>query len=149
MHYVLLDWSFLLGHTALIFFNLLGWVWPRTRRLNLACILITLASWLAFAPWYGLGYCPCTDWHWQVKEALGENNLPNTPTLFCANPASRSRRAILQTIASGLANPSSFSTTKHKNISCASSSLTKFIRTFSPPSFRSSLLHHHTHRLSL
>ena len=77
MHYVLLDWSFLLGHTALIFFNLLGWLWPRTRRLNFACILITLASWLAFAPWYGLGYCPCTDWHWQIKEALGENNLPN------------------------------------------------------------------------
>ena len=21
--------------------------------------------------WYGWGYCPCTDWHWQVRARLG------------------------------------------------------------------------------
>ena len=25
---------------------------------------------------YGWGYCPLTDWHWQVKRALGETGLP-------------------------------------------------------------------------
>jgi len=25
-----------------------------------------------------MGYCPCTDWHWQVKVTLGETNLPNS-----------------------------------------------------------------------
>ena len=26
--------------------------------------------------WFGFGYCPFTDWQWQVKEKLGERNLP-------------------------------------------------------------------------
>jgi hypothetical protein len=72
-----LDWAFLVGHTALIFFNLFGWAWGKTLRLNLLSIFLTAGSWIAFAPWYGLGYCPCTDWHWQVKEALGQTDLPN------------------------------------------------------------------------
>ncbi len=72
-----LDFAFLFFHTALIFFNLLGWIWRRTRRLNLISIALTASSWLVLAPWYGLGYCPCTDWHWQVKRALGETDLPN------------------------------------------------------------------------
>ena len=72
-----LDFCFLAGHSALIAFNLFGWTWKRTRGLNLLSIGLTAGSWLAFAPWYGLGYCPCTDWHWQVKEALCEGDLPN------------------------------------------------------------------------
>ncbi len=24
-----------------------------------------------------MGYCPFTDWQWQVKEKLGERNLPS------------------------------------------------------------------------
>jgi hypothetical protein len=27
---------------------------------------------------YGIGYCPSTDWHWQVKKAHGETGLPNS-----------------------------------------------------------------------
>ena len=73
-----LDFCFLAGHSALIAFNLFGWTWKRTRRLNLLSIGLTAGSWLAFAPWYGLGYCPCTDWHWQVKEQLGESALPHS-----------------------------------------------------------------------
>jgi len=75
-HLVLLDVLFLLLHTALIFFNLFGWAWSKTRRLNLLSIALTAGAWFVFAPWYGLGYCPCTDWHWQVKAALGETDLP-------------------------------------------------------------------------
>ena len=71
-----LDFAFLGAHTILIFFNLFGWLWPQTRCLNLLSILLTAGAWIVFAPWMGLGYCPCTDWHWQVKEALGQNNLP-------------------------------------------------------------------------
>lgn len=26
--------------------------------------------------WYGIGYCPITDWQWEVKEKLGERNIP-------------------------------------------------------------------------
>ena len=77
MIYAFLDIAFLVGHSALIVFNLLGWALRKTRRLNLLSILLTVASWLVFAPWYGLGYCPCTDWHWQVKEALGQTDLPS------------------------------------------------------------------------
>ena len=74
---VALDYAFLFLHTGLIFFNLLGWAWIKTRRLNLLSIMLTVSAWFVFAPWYGLGYCPCTDWHWQVKEALGQTDLPN------------------------------------------------------------------------
>ena len=67
---VFLDSAFLVVHTALIFFNLFGWTWKKTLRLNLLSIFLTAGSWVAFAPWYGFGYCPCTDWHWQIKWAI-------------------------------------------------------------------------------
>jgi hypothetical protein len=31
----------------------------------------TFFSWFVLGIWYGFGYCFCTDWHWQVREALG------------------------------------------------------------------------------
>ena len=77
MLYTFLDVTFLVLHTLLIIFNLFGWIFRKTRRINLLTILLTASSWLVFAPWYGLGYCPCTDWHWEVKRRLGETDLPN------------------------------------------------------------------------
>ena len=77
MLYSFLDFAFLVGHSILIVFNLFGWAWHKTRNLHLLSILVTAASWVALAPWFGLGYCPCTDWHWQVKEAIGQTDLPN------------------------------------------------------------------------
>ena len=74
---VFLDSAFLVVHTVLIFFNLFGWTWKKTLRLNLLSIFLTAGSWVAFAPWHGFGYCPCTDWHWQIKWALGQTDLPN------------------------------------------------------------------------
>jgi hypothetical protein len=35
-------------------------------------------SWFGLALFYGFGYCPSTDWHWQVKRARGETGLPNS-----------------------------------------------------------------------
>lgn len=31
----------------------------------------TAASWFLLAPWYGVGYCVCTDLHWQIRAQLG------------------------------------------------------------------------------
>jgi hypothetical protein len=71
-----LDIGLLVFHSALVLFNLTGWIWPRTRRVHLVTIALTLTSWLALGAFYGLGYCPCTDWHWDVKRRLGERDLP-------------------------------------------------------------------------
>jgi hypothetical protein len=74
--YQALDLFFLLFHSILIVFNLFGWIWRLTRRMHLWCIISTILSWFGLGLFYGWGYCPCTDWHWQVKQALGETGLP-------------------------------------------------------------------------
>ena len=78
MTYRLLDALLLASHTLLIGFNLLGWIWPRTRRLHLFTITATLLSWFGLGIFWGWGYCPLTDWHWEVKRALGETGLPGS-----------------------------------------------------------------------
>ncbi len=74
--YRLLDALFVIFHTVLIVFNLLGWARRRTRRLHLFTIGATVLSWFGLGAVYGWGYCPLTDWHWDVKRALGETALP-------------------------------------------------------------------------
>lgn len=74
--YRLLDLGLLAFHSLLVSFNLVGWVWRRTRHLHLFAISATLLSWFGLGVVYGWGYCPLTDWHWQVKRALGETGLP-------------------------------------------------------------------------
>lgn len=80
--YHLLDWFFMILHPALIIFNLFGWVWKRTRKANLVLLLITGFSWIVLGFWYGLGYCPLTDWHFDVLEKSGYQNLPNSYIKF-------------------------------------------------------------------
>jgi hypothetical protein len=70
------DYFFLIFHSLLILFNLTGWIFRRTRRLHLVVILLTFASWFILGIWYGWGYCPLTDWHWEVLRELGHFNLP-------------------------------------------------------------------------
>ena len=70
------DLALLCIHGALLIFNATGWAWKRTRRLHLATISATVASWFGLGALYGWGYCPLTDWHWRVKRALGETGLP-------------------------------------------------------------------------
>ena len=67
-----------LAHLTLVLFNLFGWLFRRTRLANLICLLLTGASWFALGQIYGIGYCPLTDWQWQVKLQLGEVDLPNS-----------------------------------------------------------------------
>ena len=74
----LLDYFLTSLHLLIIGLNLLGWIWPATRRLHFWCVLLTAASWLGLGIWFGIGYCPITDWQWQVKSKLGETDLPNS-----------------------------------------------------------------------
>jgi len=74
--YQLLDIFFFAFHTALILFVLLGWLSRRTRLAHFVIVLLTAFSWFVLGIWYGFGYCPCTDWHWQVRQQLGDEDLP-------------------------------------------------------------------------
>ncbi len=74
----LLDILLTVFHLLLTLFNLTGWAWKRTRGLHLIVLGTTAASWFVLGIWYGWGYCPLTAWHWDIKERLGEKNLPNS-----------------------------------------------------------------------
>jgi hypothetical protein len=76
--YRLLDWFFLLFHLGVVLFNLFGWICPRTRKWNLALLLLTGGSWFLLGIFYGTGYCPLTDWHWHVLEKLGRSDMPDS-----------------------------------------------------------------------
>lgn len=65
-------------HGGLTLFNLLGWIAPKTRVANLVTLLLTGGSWFILGIFYGIGYCPLTDWHWQVLRSLGETDLPRS-----------------------------------------------------------------------
>lgn len=75
---LILDYFLTILHLVIIGLNLFAWIWPKTRKLHLYIVGITLFCWLVLGIWYGLGYCPITDWQWQVKTKLGETNLPNS-----------------------------------------------------------------------
>lgn len=66
-------------------FNLTGWIWSRTRKLHLITLIATVTSWFILGIWYGFGYCVLTDWHWSIKEKLGETNLPNSFVKYIAD----------------------------------------------------------------
>ena len=72
------DGAFFVGHTGLILFNVFGWIFPNTRKWNLATLLFTLAAWLLLGLFYGIGYCPLTEWHFQVRRALGYEDTSDT-----------------------------------------------------------------------
>jgi hypothetical protein len=80
--YAFLDKFFFIFHSSLIVFILLGWIWKKTRLANLIVILMTSFSWTILGIWYGFGFCPCTEWHWQVRAKLGYSDMPSTYTKF-------------------------------------------------------------------
>ncbi len=80
--YAFLNIFFFVFHSSLIIFNLFGWIWKKTRLANLIVILLTVFSWTILGIWYGFGYCPCTDWHWQVRVKLGYLDMPSSYTKF-------------------------------------------------------------------
>lgn len=74
----LLNIFFFVFHTAFTLFNLTGWAFRRTRKWHLLTIALTALSWFGLGIWYGWGYCLCTDWHWQVREAMGLQDRSNS-----------------------------------------------------------------------
>ena len=73
-----LDIFYTFVHLAITGFNLLGWIWPATRRAHFISAMITALCWSLLGIWYGFGYCPVTDWQWKVKTKLGEKYLPDS-----------------------------------------------------------------------
>ena len=65
-----------LVHVIIIAFNLFAWVFRPLRKAHFICIALTAFCWFVLGIWFGLGYCPITDWQWHIKEKLGEPNLP-------------------------------------------------------------------------
>jgi len=82
MIYSVLDIFFVIFHTVLILFNIAGWIWKRTRKANLITLLLTGASWFILGIFYGIGYCPLTDWHFDVLEKLGRTGMPSSYTEY-------------------------------------------------------------------
>jgi hypothetical protein len=78
----LLNVGFFVFHTTWIAFTCLGWIWRRTRPWQLALVLLTALSWFGLGAWYGWGYCPCTDWHWQARVRLGYDVPPSYTQLL-------------------------------------------------------------------
>ncbi len=76
--YEIINIFFLAFHALLILFNLFGWIWKPTRKANLITLGLTGASWTFLGIFYGWGYCPLTDWHYQVLFKLGKTDLPTS-----------------------------------------------------------------------
>ena len=70
------DIFFVVFHSTLTIFNAIGWIWKKTRKLNLITLLFTGASWFILGLFYGIGYCPLTEWHFQILRKMGHRNLP-------------------------------------------------------------------------
>lgn len=78
--YRTIDYFFIAFHMALVILNLFGWIWKPTRRICLVLQVLTFSSWFGLGLIYGIGYCPFTDWHWQVLSKLGE--FPSETSYF-------------------------------------------------------------------
>lgn len=74
--YEFLNVFFHVFHISIILINTTFWMSLRTLWISQITLLLTFVSWVGFGFVYGFGYCFLTDWHWQVKEHLGERDLP-------------------------------------------------------------------------
>lgn len=72
MLYPILNLLCHLVHGGVVVFLMVGWLFPPLRAAHLALVFLTLGSWFILGRWFGVGYCPITDWHWKLKDALGE-----------------------------------------------------------------------------
>ena len=76
---VFLDYFLTYFHSALILFVLSGWIFPQTRRPHAWLLILILIAWFGIGLYKGvLGYCPLTDWHWDIKRALGERGMSSS-----------------------------------------------------------------------
>ena len=76
------DYFFLTFHSVFTLFNILGWIFKKTRKLHLIAMSATAFSWFFLGIWYGFGYCFCTQWHWQVRWRLGYQDMPGSYIKF-------------------------------------------------------------------
>jgi len=83
MSYRILNAAFHFLHVAVITFVAIGWLFPPLHLAHLVLTVLTLGSWFILGRWLGVGYCPLTDWHWKVKDALG-NGRPKGTYIFLA-----------------------------------------------------------------
>jgi hypothetical protein len=81
----LLDFFFICFHTCLILFNLFGWIFQKTRLYNLITLSLTGGSWFFLGIFYGYGYCPFTEWHFQILTKQGETDLPSSYITYIIN----------------------------------------------------------------
>ncbi len=79
---VFLDYFLIIFHSLFTIFNIIGWIWRKTRKIHLITIAITAISWFVLGIWYGMGYCVCTDWHWQIRLKLGKPIMSNSYIQF-------------------------------------------------------------------
>jgi len=77
-----LDHFLTVFHSAFVLFVLIGWIHSRTRKAHIVALVLTAIAWGLLGLKYGLGYCPLTDWHWDIKRELGETPLPNSFTKY-------------------------------------------------------------------
>jgi hypothetical protein len=80
-----LDYFFIVFHSSFTIFNMMGWIWKKTRKAHLVTLLLTAFSWFVLGIWYGWGFCFCTQWHWEVREALGSPIRSNSYIHFLIN----------------------------------------------------------------
>lgn len=67
----------------MVLFVLFGWVYKPTRKVHLITLTLIIISWLGIGVYKGvIGYCPLTDWHWDIKYELGERNIPSSFTEY-------------------------------------------------------------------
>lgn len=83
--YIFFDYFFVLFHSCLVLFVVSAWSWRKTRLAHLVISSLVLLSWFGLGIFYGWGYCPCTEWHWEVKDKLGETNLPDSYVKYYAD----------------------------------------------------------------
>ncbi len=81
-----LDIFFVVLHTSVMAFNLFGWIPKKTRKANLTLLLLTGIFWAVIGPvFFAFGYCPLTDWHWDVLREMGVKDLPNSYVKYLAD----------------------------------------------------------------
>ncbi len=71
-----LDIFFVVFHSVFILFILFGWICRKWRIIHLTAVVLTGLSWFVLGLFYGIGYCPLTDWHWSVLRQLERTDLP-------------------------------------------------------------------------
>lgn len=81
---VVMDAALHVIHLALILFVLFGAFFRKLVKWHFPVLVIIWISWGALGYYIGtLGYCPLTDWHWQVKAREGEVKLPASYIEYC------------------------------------------------------------------